>query len=378
MRDEIYMLWLSTLVPQLGSRKLNLLLSRFDTAREIFTAHPTHVKTLGNLTDNALNNLTKNRNLDFIEILLKEMESKEMAFLSRNHDRFPTLLGSIPDPPVGIFYIGELPADATNKIAIIGSRKCSDYGLQAARLLAMPLAENGIVIVSGLARGVDSMAHKGAVDVGGKTIAVLGCGADICYPAENRQLRDKIVENGCVLSEYPPGTKPIAAFFPARNRIISGLCRGIIVAEASKKSGTLITVDQAAEQGRDVLAVPGNINSPLSAGTNHLIREGAIPVTDYTDVLFTLGLSAKVDTSEPDNQYAHGGITLNKIQEEAINSLAPEEKLLYDSLTFDPVSFDSMVMSTNLPSMNLHFLLTTLELKGLIKKLPGARYARTT
>ena len=376
MHDEIYMLWLSSLVSRLGTRKLNLLLSRFESARGIFTAHPTHLKTLGNLTDNALGNLTRNRDLDYIENLLKEMESKQMAYLSRNHERFPALLAAIPDPPVGIFYIGELPADATNKVAIIGSRRCSDYGLQAAKILAIPLAENGIVIVSGMARGVDSMAHKSAVEARGKTIAVLGCGADICYPAENRQLRDQIVENGCVLSEYPPGTKPIGAFFPARNRIISGLCRVIIVAEASKKSGTLITVDQATEQGRDVLAVPGNIMSPLSAGTNLLIREGATPVTDYTDVLFSLGLSIKTDTSELDNQFAHGSTVPDTVHDDAINSLAPEEKLLYDSLTFEPVSFDSIAMSTNLPSMNLHYLLTSLELKGLIRKLPGARYIK--
>ena len=376
MRDEIYMLWLSSLLPNLGSRKLNYLLFRFGSARDIFIAPADLLKTHGNLTDKALARLTKNRDLDHIENLLRDMESKKIAYLSRNHDRFPTLLGAIPDPPVGIFYIGELPADATNKIGIIGSRKCSDYGLQTAKLLAKPLAENGIIIVSGMARGVDSMAHRGAIEAGGKTIAVLGCGADICYPAENRQLRDTIIENGCVLSEYPPGTKPLGAFFPARNRIISGLCRAIIVAEASKKSGTLITVDQATEQGRDVLAVPGNIMSPLSAGTNLLIREGAIPVTDYTDVLFALGLSAKTDTSDLNNQYAHGSMVTNKAHEDALNSLAPEEKLVYDSLTFEPVSFDNLVMTTKLASANLHFVCTTLELKGLIKKLPGARYTR--
>ena len=380
MHDEIYMLWLSSLLPNLGSRKLNYLLFRFGSAKKIFTAPPELLKTHGNLTEKALNRLIKNRSLDYIEGLLQIMESKQMAYLSRNHQRFPTLLGAIPDPPVGIFYIGELPADATNKIAIIGSRKCSDYGLQTAKILAKPLAENNIVIVSGMARGIDSMAHRGALEAGGKTIAVLGSGADICYPAENRQLRDAIIQNGCVLSEYPPGTKPFGAFFPARNRIISGLSRAIIVAEAGRKSGTLITVDQATEQGREVLAVPGNIMSPLSAGTNLLIREGAIPVTDYTDVLFALGNATKIDTSNLDNQYIHGSTakpkTMSKAQEEAISSLAPEEKLLYDSLTFDPVSFDSLVISTRLASNTLHFLCTTLELKGLIKKLPGARYVR--
>jgi len=377
MRDEIYMLWLSTHLPQLGSRKLNSLLSIFGTAKSIFSAHPDQLKSQGSLTDLALTTLTKNRNFDYIERTLRDLESKQMIYLSRDHERFPTLLASIPDPPVGIFCVGELPADATHKIAIVGSRKCSEYGLLAARLLAKPLAEYGIVIVSGMARGIDSMAHRGAIEGAGKTIAVLGCGADICYPSENVHLRASIIENGCVISEYPPGQRPIAAFFPARNRIISGLCRVIIVAEASKKSGTLITVDQATEQGRDVLAVPGNINSPLSAGTNSLIREGAIPVTDYTDVLFALGLSDIKDTSDPLNQYAHGGQVPSKAQENAIKSLAPEEKLVYDSLTFEAVSFDSLIMATKLASGNLHYLCTTLELKGLIKKLPGARYIRS-
>ncbi|MCL2404047.1 MAG: DNA-processing protein DprA [Defluviitaleaceae bacterium] len=375
MRDEIYMLWLSTLLPQLGSRKLNFLLSAFGTARDIFTAPVDVLKSQGSLSDLAFSNLTKNRNFDYIENTLRDMESKQMVYLSRNHERFPALLASIPDPPVGIFCIGELAADVTHKVAIIGSRRCTEYGKMAAALLAKPLAQHGIVVVSGMARGVDSIAHRSSIEGGGKTIAVLGCGADICYPSENIHLRGSIIENGCVLSEYPPGQRPIAAFFPARNRIISGLCRVIIVAEASKKSGTLITVDQATEQGRDVLAVPGNINSPLSAGTNSLIREGAIPVTDYTDVLYALGLSDAVDTSDPLNQYAHGGTT-SKAQENAVLSLAPEEKLVYDSLTFDAVSFDSLCLATNFPSGKIHYLCTTLELKGLIKKLPGARYTR--
>ena len=376
MHDEIYMLWLSSLVPQLGSRKLNSLLAAFGSAKDIFVAPPALLKSQAALTDNALSALTKNQDLNHIEAILQDMESKQMVYISRTHQRFPTLLAAIPDPPIGIFYIGELPADATPKVAIIGSRRCSEYGLLATRLLTKPLAENDVVIVSGMARGVDSMAHRGALEGNGTTIAVLGCGVDICYPAENKQLRAAIIENGCVLSEYPPGQRPIAAFFPARNRIISGLCRAIIVAEAGKKSGTLITVNQATEQGRDVLAVPGNINSPLSAGTNALIRDGAPPVTDYTDILFALGLSPKIDTSDPDNQYAHGSRPTSKAQENAIKSLAPEEKLVYDSLTFEPVSFDNLAVNTGIASGNLHFLCITLELKGLIKKLPGARFIR--
>jgi len=372
MHDEIYMLWLSTHLPNLGSRKLNSLLAAFGTARSIFTAPAALLKSHGSLTDQALCSLTKNRSFDYIENILHDMESKQMIYLSRNHERFPTLLANIPDPPVGIFCVGELPADATHKAAIIGSRRCSEYGLTTARLLAKPLAERGVVIVSGMARGVDSMAHRGAIEGNGKTIAVLGCGADVCYPAENIHLRASIIENGCVISEYPPSQRPVASFFPARNRIISGLCRVIIVAEASRKSGTLITVDQASEQGRDVLAVPGNIISPTSAGTNALIRDGAIPVTDYTDVLFTLGLLAENDIS----QNAPAGGSISKANESAVKSLAPEEKLVYDNLTFEAKSFDSLILATQLPTGKMHYLCTTLELKGLIKKLPGARYIR--
>ncbi|MCL2217482.1 MAG: DNA-protecting protein DprA, partial [Defluviitaleaceae bacterium] len=209
---------------------------------------------------------------------------------------------------------------------------------------------------------VDSMAHRGALSGGGKTIAVLGCGADICYPAENRELREEIIKNGCIISEYPPGTTPQAFFFPARNRIISGLSCGIVVAEAGKKSGTLITVDQAMEQGREVFAVPGNISSKLSEGTNQLIRDGAFPVSDFEDILYALGISPAPDAPpEPVKK----------------SLLAPEEKRVYDSLDLNPVSFDMLAEITEIQPGRLHFICTGLEIKGLIRKLPGSRYVRS-
>jgi len=377
MQNEIYMLWLSTLLPQLGSRKLNHLLSNFANAKDIFLASPSLLKTHAKLTENALSTITKNRSLDYIERMLQYMESKQMTYMSRYHERFPTLLTTIPDPPVGLFYIGELPADATHKVAIIGSRRCSEYGLLATRILAKPLAENDVVIVSGMARGVDSMAHRGALDGGGKTIAVLGCGADVCYPAENNHLRAAIIENGCVISEYPPGQRPTAAFFPARNRIISGICQAIIVAEAGKKSGTQITVDQATEQGREVFAIPGSIISPLSAGTNQLIQEGATPVTNHTDVLFALGIPEKDANALNGKNTGHQTTDAqHKTNKPALNSLAPEEKLVYDALALEPISFDSLVISTKIASGTLRYLCTSLELKGLIRRLPGARFCK--
>jgi len=208
------------------------------------------------------------------------------------------------------------------------------------------------------------MAHKGALEGGGKTIAVLGCGVDICYPSENKELRERIINNGCVISEYPPGTNPAPQFFPARNRIISGLSEGVLVSEAGKKSGTLITVDQAMEQGREVFAIPGNISSRLSEGTNRLISEGATPVSDYTDILFALNIQPANPAPQAD------------LEKNANIVLATDEKQVYDSLNFSPISIDALMDATDLDPGKLHYLCAQLEIKGLAKRLPGSRYVR--
>jgi DNA processing protein len=218
-----------------------------------------------------------------------------------------------------------------------------------------------------MAKGIDSMAHRGALEGGGPTVAVLGCGVDICYPAESRGLREDIIHNGCVVSEYPPGTTPIPAYFPARNRIISGFSQVIVVVEAAKKSGTWTTVDQALDQGRVVMAVPGSVLSKMSEGTNMLIREGAAPALTHEDILQMLGLSPLL----PETQK-----TAQKQPETAGNALAPEEKVVYDSLTFEPVAFDQLAVSTQIPVSSLHYICTMLELKGFIKKIPGMRYIK--
>jgi len=362
MYDDIYMLWLSSFVHQVGSRKLNSLLEIFGSAGAVFKAPIEELQSAMGAAHHAFHCISKDRTLEYIEALLEKMELGGIAYISRNNPRFPTLLAKIPDYPIGIFFIGTLPADSTEKVAIIGSRKCSEYGLLTARLLAKPLAAAGVVVVSGMARGVDSMAHRGALQGGGVTIAVLGCGVDICYPPENRELRQEIIQNGCVLSEYPPEVRPSPAFFPARNRIISGLSRGVVVTEAGLKSGTLITVDQAQEQGREVLAVPGNISSKLSQGTNQLIRDGAFPVSNHEDILSVLGISVNMQNE--------------KKQENIKSNLAPEEKQVYDKLSLEPVSFDMLADIAEIDIGKLHLICTGLELKGYAKKLPGARYIR--
>ncbi|MCL2364486.1 MAG: DNA-processing protein DprA [Defluviitaleaceae bacterium] len=360
MHDEIYMLWLSTFVPRLGSRKLNELLEHFSTAKEVFTANAAELREIGGLTPVTLSIMTRNRTPEAIEATLRDLDAQGIRYISRNHEKFPLLLAAIPDPPIGVFYLGELPTDDLHKVSIIGSRKCSEYGRKTAQMLATPLARRGIVIVSGMARGVDQAAHRGALEGGGKTIAVLGCGVDICYPAEAHVIRKEIIANGCVLSEYPPGTAPQKHHFPARNRIISGLSHVVVVAEAGRKSGTLITVDTAQDQGREVLAVPGNISSKLSEGTNRLIRDGAFPVIDYTDVLYALGITDEAEPATPPVQ----------------TPLAPDEKLVYDAVDLQPIGLDELMERTRLTVGNLHLICIALELKKLIKKLPGARYSR--
>ncbi|MCL1845361.1 MAG: DNA-processing protein DprA [Defluviitaleaceae bacterium] len=359
MRDNIYMLWLSSFMGYIDARKLNFILKTYGSAREAFLAKPSEFERVANLKPQTAKRFNDNRNLEYIEELLAKLEKRGIAYISRDCEHFPTLLREIPDPPGGIFCMGTLPPDDTPKVAIIGSRQCSEYGIMAARLFSKPLAQVGVVIVSGMARGVDSMAHECAILGGGKTIAVLGCGIDVCYPGENVYLRDEIAANGCVISEYPPRIKPHPAFFPARNRIISGLSRGVLVTEAGIRSGTSITVMHATEQGREVFAVPGNISSHLSKGTNHLISEGATPVADYTDVLFSLDIPYE-EKKKPEKKIA----------------LAQGEKTVYDTLSFDPAGIDMIVEKTGHDFGNVMLVLTQLEIKGLVEKLPGARYIK--
>ena len=203
------------------------------------------------------------------------MTARGISFVAAGEDGYPGKLKSIPDAPGALYYVGKLPKYEEKTIAIIGARNCSEYGRAMARQFGEILAEAGIQIVSGMARGIDGIGQKAALDAGGYSLGVMGCGVDICYPRENRQLYERLIAEGGICSEYPPGIEPRAVLFPPRNRIISGLCDGVLVIEAKERSGTLITVDMALEQGREVYALPGRTTDPLSRGCNMLIRQGA-------------------------------------------------------------------------------------------------------
>ena len=218
--------------------------------------------------------------------------------LEKEDIRYPDLLRQIPEPPKQLYCIGNLELLKMPAAALVGSRKCSEYGKQVAMNLGKTLAQAGAAVVSGMAKGIDSFGQLGTLKAGGKTIAVLGCGVDICYPAENRKLYDQIASEGLIVSEYPPGTVPMPYMFPQRNRIIAGLSRVVTVVEAGRDSGALITAGLAEDFGREVYAVPGNITSMWSLGTNKLIADGAMPVVVLDDVVRAMGLTAKSVSSD--------------------------------------------------------------------------------
>ncbi|MBQ7841445.1 MAG: DNA-processing protein DprA [Lachnospiraceae bacterium] len=246
-----------------------------------------------------------------------QLQEKGIFFLPYWMEGFPKRLAEIPDPPVALFGMGRMPDFSQKTAAVIGARECSGYGRQTAAIFAAGLASAGVTIVSGMARGVDGIAQRAALDAGGSCVAVLGCGVDICYPPENRILYERLKKEGCLLSEYPPGTQPQARFFPERNRIISGLSDLVLVTEAREKSGTLITVDMALEQGRDVYAVPGRITDSCSVGCNRLIANGAGMAVSVSQLLQDLNMKKSVRMIQKNrNFHASDGRPLsNKIME---------------------------------------------------------------
>lgn len=275
-------------------------------------------------------------------------------------DCYPANLRKIPQPPPVLYVRGQLEEQDELAVAIVGTRQASAYGREVARELGTELGRHGITVVSGLALGVDTIAHQAALDAGGRTIAVLGSGVDQIYPARNRKLALQIIEQGALISEYPMGTRPEASNFPPRNRIISGLSLAVIVVEAGKRSGALITASFAAEQSRDVFAVPGSILSPGSDGCNRLIRDGAIPVTSTSDLLERLQIADAV---------AH--------QEARVTVPAsPAEEMILQHISAEPQHMNEIVRAAPLETSEVSSLLAMMELKGLVRQVGLLQYVR--
>lgn len=361
--EELYLMWLTRL-DGFGIKRIHTLLEHFGSAEAIWYAEPDELRKVPGLGEKMLTTLLSSRDENQLNDWIIELEEKGIEFYSLYHPRYPRLLKEITDPPIGIYVRGELPDHDIDTVAIIGARRCSRYGATVAYDIAKELGKTNIILVSGMARGIDSEGHRGILDGGGKTIAVLGCGVDICYPAENRELMARIMENGCVISEFPPGMPALAGNFPARNRIIAGLSEMVVVVEAGKKSGTLITADLALDYGRDVFVVPGNVTSALSKGTNELIKQGCPVITEGNDILEALGIAYKAEEKE-------------KFKSKAAENVSAEEKEVYDLMdTETPISAESLCRKLHKDIQDVQYILSLLELSGYIRKVPQAGYIR--
>ncbi len=289
---------------------------------------------------------------------LARVEKAGISLLTLDDPAYPPLLREIDGAPPLLYVRGALAPQDEWALAVVGTRAASQYGREVTRRLTTELAEQGITIVSGLAYGVDAVAHQAALDAGGRTIAVLGCGLDIIYPAANARLAAEIPKHGALLSEHPLGTRPEARHFPARNRIVSGLTLGVLVTEAGQESGALITANMAGEQGREVFAVPGNIFNPKAAGVNYLIQNGAKLVTSVTDILEELNLRQAVE-------------------QRAVQLALPEddtERTLLRHLTAEPLHIDDISRASGLPLPVVSANLALMELKGLVRQVGGMNY----
>lgn len=362
MSDDIYILWL-TRIQGIGLKKIEALLQHFKQPSKIWLASLEELSSVNHISCTDAERIISNRKKETVERWIEELEKKNIQFISICNPQYPSLLKQIYDPPSGLYIKGTLPKEGIKKISIVGARRCSQYGINVTFQLSKELAEKGFTIVSGMARGIDTIANKGALAVKKPTIAVLGCGVDVCYPAENKNLMQEIIENGCVISEYPPGTYASAVNFPKRNRIIAGISTATIIVEATQKSGALITVNQAIENGREVFAVPGNITSALSQGTNELIKQGCPMITNVNDVLFELGITYNEEEKK-------------KCIEKDISGLAKEEKTVYDCINLEPISADDIANRLNQSIQEIQTVLSLLEIYGYIKKLPQSGYVR--
>ncbi len=299
---------------------------------------------------------------------LKRCRENGYRILFEEEDDYPSLLKEMPDPPSLIYCKGNLLPEDELAVAIVGSRKCTVYGLQQAEKIAGALARAGITVVSGLARGIDRAAHEGALKAGGRTIAVMATGLSHIYPPEHLELSEQVANQGVLVTEFPLDQAPVAGLFPQRNRIISGLSMGVVLIEAGRKSGALHTARHAYEQGREVFAVPGRIDHPASAGCHDLIRDGAMLVRSVDDILEGLG-PAKTPVKTAQNREVH-------IPREL--SLSDFERDILNLVTLEPQHLNEIVQSSSLDSSRILSTLTILEMRKVVKRLPGGYLVRAT
>ena len=341
----------------IGPARLRLLLDAFGDVKSAWDAAPANLADAG-LPAGVVEAVVDTRRQLSLEAVGERIARLGIQVLTWEDEAYPRRLAEIDNPPPVLYLRGELLPEDAWAAAIVGTRRMTAYGRQVTEELAGRLAAAGATVVSGLARGVDGVAHRAALDAGGRTLAVLGSGVDRIYPPEHRRLADELIQNGALISEYPPGAAPEAANFPPRNRIVAGLSKAVVVVEAGERSGALITATFAAEQGHEVFATPGGIYAPQSRGTNRLIQQGARPLLDPQDLLDELGLD-----EVPAYRAARQALPGDAIQAQ-----------LYELLGKEPLHVDELRARAGLPIDQVSAALTMMELKGLVRPVGGMQY----
>ena len=383
IRNELYWLWLTTL-GGITSFDITALMENFDSVEEIYAE--TKFDGILGIKPNIKSKL-KNKSLKKAEETLKNAEEIGAKIITFDSASYPDILRYTDNPPYVLYLRGEmLNWDRLLMIGVVGTREATEYGIAATKRICAGLAQNGVTIVSGMARGVDSAAARAALENGGKTVAVLGCGIDMAYPAENASLMNDIMESGAVISEYPPGAAPAKIHFPARNRIISGLSKGILVTEAPKKSGALITAHYAIESGRDLFAVPGSIFKESCEGTNALLSSCAKAVSSAYDILSEYAYEfERLKIKKPEKKILKAIFADKKtekvnnemqfsLDDKKYQGLSDKEKTVISLLMEQNLHIDDIKRQSGIDISELNRMLSMMELSGHINKLPGNNY----
>ncbi len=344
---------------EIGHATIKRLITVYDSPEAVFEASMKDLCSIEGISERKAMKIKEFSDWKDINKKTKRLVDNNVRVITFRHAEYPAPLRQVDSSPAILYVMGDIKDEDRFAIAVVGPRKPSPYGGMVAERLSAELGESGFTIVSGMARGIDTIAHTFAIKAGARTIAVLGSGIDVPYPPENRGLMKKISDSGYVVSEFGPGTRPLKENFPPRNRIISGLSLGVLVVEATLKSGSLITANYALEQNREVFAVPGNINSPNSAGTNELIKKGAKLIQGTSDIIEELAPMLK------------GFI---KRREKIIPDLTEDEKKLCDILSGEPLHIDMISRCAALSQPRLLALLLDLELKGVVRQAEGKRF----
>lgn len=352
-------------IPGVGATRIRALVAHFKSTENIFNASLKQLTAVEGIETKTAKSIKDYSDFDYGTEQVSKAKQAGIEIIDFWDEKYPENLKRIYDPPAFLFVKGTLVKQDKYAISIVGTRLPSSYGKVVAEKIAKELAQKGLVIVSGLARGIDTISHWAAVQSGGRTIAVMGSGLDHIYPGENKKLAEKIIEQGALISEFPMGTKPDAVNFPRRNRIISGMALGTIVVEAGLKSGALLTANYALEQNREIFAVPGNINSPKSLGTNQIIKDGAKLISSANDVLIELEPQLKHFLKDDEAK-----------SRELPQDLSELEKMLLEKLSNVPIHIDKLSKVIGKSTAETLSALLPLEFKDLVKQLPGKLFVR--